>query len=127
MANDSGKLRPGKRRACNLGRRLNQTNGPAYVSKLHASLRSGSSMTNEKCQMTYGKWFLALRGVVAFPRPNLRFVGQALNLYSYSSKLTVARLIGRIVAQTVLGADFGGHQRKRCASVLQARRQKILS
>src|SRR5882762_3109986 len=73
------------------------------------------------------KIFLTLRGVVSFPCPNLRFVGHALDLDSYSSKLTVARFIGRIVTQTVLRADFGGHQRKRCASVLQARRQKILS
>ena len=60
-------------------------------------------------------------------RAHLASTSTTLNLNADRAKLAVAGFVGWIVAQTILSPDFCGHQRKRCARVLQTGRQEILA
>src|SRR5688572_20082233 len=97
----------------NSGRLLGQTFFPA---KTFSLLTAHCSLLTAHCSL--------LRRVITFTRAHLR-IFHAANLNANFSKLAIARLVRRIVAEAVLRADLVCDLRKCRARVPQRCRRKI--
>src|ERR1051325_4493344 len=88
-------------------------------------------MKNGKCLMEnmpdflHQEHALPLWSNVSIPRPHLRFLRRALHFHADGSEFSVAGFVRRIVTQTVLRADLGGHAREGGPPVPQTRPQEI--
>src|SRR5688500_15216733 len=65
-----------------------------------------------------------LRCVITFARAHLRIL-HAANLDADFSRLAIARLVSRVVAEAVLRADFIRNLRERGARIAQCSRGKV--